>query len=68
MAIGASLLVFGLLWVFLSFVLVGEISQGQYDGTIALEFQLSGLILATVGAGLLTYGYGRSEENPSRQG
>ena len=57
MSIGATLLVFGLLWIPLSYPIVNAF-YGYNDAQVrAVGLQLLGLILASLGAGLLTYGH-----------
>jgi len=68
MAIGASLLIFGILWIGLSNQVVNEVYHEVYgyyntSSITLLGMQLLGLILATLGAGLSTYGYATRHES-----
>jgi hypothetical protein len=65
MATGSFLLVFGLLWSLLSSVIINEIAGYFYTDQIVIAYsQLIGLILAAIGAGLLTYGHATNSKSP----
>jgi hypothetical protein len=67
MAIGSSLLVFGLLWSLLSSVIVNELYGYFYTDQITIAYsQLVGLVLAALGAGLFTYGHATNSKSPPK--
>jgi amino acid transporter len=67
MAIGAFLLVFGLLFALFSGSMIGELYSSSYYNNyqIATAYsQLIGLIVAAMGASFLAYGYGMNSKSP----
>ena len=63
MGIGASLFVFGILWLFssssLAFVVNTSRLNPQYLAQLQFVIQFAGVLSATIGAGLFAYGHAK---------
>ena len=69
MAFGALLLVFGILFALLSGTIIDNFYSYNFYGNyqVAIGYsELVGLVLASIGAGFLAYGYGLNSEKPSQ--
>ncbi len=62
--IGGFLLVFGFLWLLLSYSVASAIYGYNGDAYQQLAIQLIGLVLASTGAGLLAYAIGSKSPGP----
>ncbi|MDA4124574.1 MAG: hypothetical protein OK438_03885 [Thaumarchaeota archaeon] len=62
--IGGFLLVFGFLWLVLAYSVAYTIYGQNVDPFQQLATQLIGLVLASVGAGLLAYSIGAKASEP----
>ena len=56
LGIGASLLSFGVMWFFLSVLIINVAYGGQGNGVAFLALELVASALTTIGIGLLVYG------------
>jgi hypothetical protein len=71
MALGASLFVFGILWLFVSsslaYLLITSQRNPLFLAQMQFAIQMAGILIATIGAGLLTYGHASRTNGAPKQ-